>query len=121
MSKTTIQRIDTLIIPDVLFATNSYALNKTANGLLDSLLVQTKKFLVDSLVIEGHTDNQGTVILNQKLSENRAVSVAKYFDNQVSSTIITRGWASQKPVADNRTAVGRQKNRRVEIYIYVRE
>ena len=121
LSKTTIQRIDTLIIPDVLFATNSYALNKTANGLLDSLLIQTKKFLVDSLVIEGHTDNQGTVILNQKLSENRAVSVAKYFDNQVSSTIITRGWASQKPVADNRTAVGRQKNRRVEIYIYVRE
>jgi len=121
LSKTIIQRIDTLIIPDVLFATNSYALNKTANGLLDSLLMQTKGFQVDSLVIEGHTDNQGSLPLNQKLSENRAGSVANYFNKQPSSTIITRGWASQKPVADNRDAVGRQKNRRVEIYIYVRE
>ena len=121
LSKTTIRRIDTLVIPDVLFATNSYALNKTANGLLDSLLTQTKKFQIDSLVIEGHTDNQGAIVLNQKLSENRAMSVAKYFNSQLSSTIVSRGWASQKPAADNRTAVGRQKNRRVEIYIYVRE
>jgi flagellar motor protein MotB len=35
--------------------------------------------------------------------------------------LYTRGLASEKPVADNRTAGGRQKNRRVEIYIYVRE
>jgi outer membrane protein OmpA-like peptidoglycan-associated protein len=121
LPKTIVQRIDTLVIPDVLFATNSYTLNKTANQLLDSLIQQTKRLQIDSLVVEGHTDNQGSLSLNQKLSENRAASVAAYFNPQVSAKTIIRGWASEKPVADNRTPVGRQKNRRVEIYIYVRE
>ena len=114
-------KIDTLIVPDVLFATNSYNLNEVAHLLLDSLLAQTRKLEIDSLVVEGHTDNQGSANLNQKLSENRAISVATYFNSKISSNIVTRGWASQKPVADNRSAGGRQKNRRVEIYIYVRE
>lgn len=119
--KTIVQRIDTLVIPDVLFATNSYALNAKANSLLDSFIAKAKQWQVDSVVVEGHTDNQGSVALNQKLSENRAASVAHYLQMQFDKAIATRGWASEKPVAGNRTATGRQKNRRVEIYIYVRE
>lgn len=121
LPKTIVQRIDTLVIPDVLFATNSYALNEKANTILDSFVVHTKQLQVDSLVVEGHTDSQGGDELNQKLSLNRAASVAGYLQPHFSHALLTRGWASEKPVADNRTAVGRQKNRRVEIYIYVRE
>ena len=121
LPKTIVQRIDTLIIPDVLFATNSYALNSKANNILDSFITQTKSYRVDSLIVEGHTDSQGSDELNQKLSENRASSVASYLQSYIQKEVRTRGWASVKPVADNRTAVGRQKNRRVEIYIYVRE
>ncbi len=120
LSKTILQRIDTLIIPDVLFATNSYALSAKANSLLDSFARGIKNLPVDSLVIEGHTDNQGSVSLNQKLSANRASSVASFL-NLYFDTPVVRGWASEKPVADNRTPAGRQKNRRVEIYLYVRE
>lgn len=119
--KTIVQRIDTLIIPDVLFATNSYALSINANNLLDSFITDAKQLQIDSVVVEGHTDNQGSLALNQKLSENRAASVANYLQPEFTKSLFTRGQASEKPVADNRTATGRQKNRRVEIYIYVRE
>jgi outer membrane protein OmpA-like peptidoglycan-associated protein len=121
LSKTVVQRIDTLVIPDVLFATASYALNATANTVLDSFLRTAAQVRVDSVVVEGHTDNQGSLVSNQKLSENRAVSVAGYLQRHLRSNIFTRGWASQRPAAENRTPAGRQKNRRVEIYFYVRE
>ena len=121
LSKTIVQRIDTLVIPDVLFATASYALSPSANAVLDSFLRKTTALKVDSVIVEGHTDNQGSSDLNQKLSENRAASVARYLQPHFSAPIITRGWASNKPVADNRNPAGRQQNRRVEIYFYVRE
>jgi outer membrane protein OmpA-like peptidoglycan-associated protein len=119
--KTVLQRVDTLVIPDVLFATNSYALGAKAKDLLDAFVQKTKTYRVDSLVVEGHTDDHGSLALNRKLSENRAGSVANYLTPAFSSVLFTRGWASEKPVADNHSAEGRQKNRRVEIYLYVRE
>lgn len=119
--KTVVQRIDTLVIPDVLFATNSYSLGAKAKDLLDAFVQKTKTFRVDSLVVEGHTDNHGSAVLNKKLSENRAASVADYLSPAFSSAMYTRGWASEKPVTENETPEGRQKNRRVEIYLYVRD
>lgn len=121
LPKTIVQRIDTLVIPDVLFATNSYALGEKAKTLLDAFVSKTKSYQVDSLVVEGHTDNQGSPSLNQTLSKNRAASVAAYLSPAFRNALFTRGWGSEKPVADNRLADGRQKNRRVEIYVYVRE
>lgn len=120
-SKTVVQRIDTLVIPDVLFATASFALSASANALLDSFAQKATTKKIDSVVVEGHTDNQGTLAANQKLSENRAASVAGYLQPRLRANYRTRGWASNKPAADNRTPAGRQKNRRVEIYFYVRE
>jgi outer membrane protein OmpA-like peptidoglycan-associated protein len=121
LPKTIAQRIDTLVVPDVLFATNSYGLNEKVNSLLDSFVTTAKQLTIDSVVVEGHTDILGPVAHNQKLSENRAASVATYLQRKFSTPFFTRGWASEKPVANNNTAGGRQKNRRVEIYIYVRE
>jgi outer membrane protein OmpA-like peptidoglycan-associated protein len=118
---TVLQRIDTLIIPDVLFATNSFALNKKANAILDSFIMRTKTLHVDSLIVEGHTDSTGSANLNAKLSQNRASSVAGYLQQYFSAAIVTRGRASEKPIADNRTAAGRKRNRRVEVYLYIRE
>jgi flagellar motor protein MotB len=61
------------------------------------------------------------VVLNQKLSQNRASSVVNYIQPYYQSALLAKAFASEKPVADNRTPEGRQKNRRVEIYLYVRE
>jgi outer membrane protein OmpA-like peptidoglycan-associated protein len=118
---TPLQHIDTLVIPDVLFATNSYALNPGAGKLLDSFAIALKNLHPDSLVITGHTDSIGSVASNQLLSQNRAGSVQGYLSERIKLNYISRGLASEHPVADNRTPKGRQRNRRVEIYVYLTE
>jgi outer membrane protein OmpA-like peptidoglycan-associated protein len=118
---TVLQRIDTLVIPDVLFAVNSYSLSNKAYTVLDSFIRKTKNLPIDSLIIEGHTDNTGKASANMILSKNRSQVVYEYIQAYFPSPIITRYWGGQKPVADNKTMWGKQKNRRVEIYLYVRE
>lgn len=120
---TVIQRIDTLIMPDVLFATNSFQLNGAARTVLDSFVRRSSRLFlgVDSLVVEGHTDSTGSEKLNLVLSLNRAKEVARNLQRHFVPTIVARGWGSAHPVADNRTPAGRKKNRRVEVYLYIRE
>ena len=110
------------MLPDILFETGKSALTKASHRFLDSILQIISLKKIDSLVVEGHTDSIGTIPNNQKLSFDRANTVAAYLRTSLSQVnFITRGWASEKPVADNRVTTGRQKNRRVEIYLYVRE
>jgi outer membrane protein OmpA-like peptidoglycan-associated protein len=115
-----IVKIDTLVIPDVLFNTASFELNRRAVSLLDSL---TRKFgpeALDSVLVEGHTDSQGDSSFNQELSENRALAVGHHLEYSLSIPVFTRGFGASRPIADNRTPAGRKRNRRVEIYLYLR-
>jgi OmpA family len=72
-----------------------------------------------NLEVEGHTDSTGSEELNQKLSEQRGAEVQRYLIEQGLSeaTITSKGLGETMPVADNSTAAGRQKNRRVEIIV----
>lgn len=67
--------------------------------------------------IEGHTDNVGIAATNQKLSEERAAALVKALTAQgIDKTrLASKGWGQTKPLADNSTAEGKAKNRRVEI------
>ncbi len=123
LPKTIIQKIDTLILPDVLFATNSYALTKGAMALLDSFVAAINNVGVDSIIVEGHTDNKGSKTLNEKLSQNRAASVLQQLEQTILKEVplYKKGWADEKPRSTNNTPAGRQKNRRVEIFIYKRD
>ena len=69
--------------------------------------------------LEGHTDSIGTEQYNQGLSERRAASVKDYLTKRDvdAGRITTRGFGETKPIADNKTAEGRSKNRRVEIKV----
>ena len=72
------------------------------------------------VVIEGHTDNLGPDETNQALSERRAAAVQSYLaaaGGMESITFVSRGHGEKRPVASNRTAEGRQLNRRVEITV----
>jgi len=71
------------------------------------------------LAIEGHTDNTGTAQVNQSLSEQRANAVRNYLISQGlnSASLSAGGLGMNNPIADNGTAEGRQKNRRVEIIV----
>ncbi len=72
-----------------------------------------------NLEVEGHTDSTGSDEFNQKLSEQRAGTVRTYLIQQglAAETIKSVGFGKELPVADNNTAAGRQKNRRVELVV----
>lgn len=120
-TSTKLVKIDTLIVPDILFATNSAQLDKQALLLLDSFMRQRPAENLDSIVVEGHTDNVGSDAWNKQLSVNRAQSVAYYLEYFMNARIMYRGFGSSRPVADNRQTGGRRKNRRVEIYLYFKD
>jgi len=69
--------------------------------------------------VEGYTDSKGKDVANVKLSEKRAQAVVNYLVSKgVSNNVFTiKGFGKANPVADNKTAEGRGKNRRVEIKI----
>ena len=71
------------------------------------------------LNIAGHTDNQGSDELNQKLSEERAAAVKAYLASKgvAEERMTSEGFGESKPVADNKTAAGRKVNRRVEFTV----
>lgn len=121
---TSLEVTDTLIIPDVLFATAKSDLQRDGQLMLDSVCDKLKSKRIDSIVVEGHTDNVGSFQLNEQLAIDRALSVETAIRQRLVSPllfIITRGWADRKPVADNNTPAGRQLNRRVEMYVYTKE
>jgi OOP family OmpA-OmpF porin len=68
-------------------------------------------------VVEGHTDSIGTREYNLDLSRKRAESVKQYLVEEFGISefrISTEAYGESRPVADNKTDAGRQKNRRVE-------
>jgi len=108
----------------ILFQTGKSTLNASSK----TALTKFAKILVANptmdITILGHTDNQGSLDVNQKLSQDRAQAVANYLTTQnVASTqfkeITGKNYA--EPVADNKTAAGRAANRRVEVYMYASE
>lgn len=121
---TGILSIDTLLLPDMLFASGQAALHKSSYSLFDDFCRRISVKNIDSIVVEGHTDNRGTFEANKKLSADRASIVKEELRQRLNRSkplIITRGWAAAKPVTSNNTATGRQQNRRVEILVYARE
>ncbi|NML99681.1 OmpA family protein [Paraburkholderia sp. RP-4-7] len=79
------------------------------------LLKRSKK----PIVVEGYTDNVGTLEYNQQLSEERAIAVgyALVARGVTTERIRTKGYAYNNPVASNDTADGRALNRRTEILV----
>ena len=83
---------------------------------LKSLLVNENEIKIE---IAGHTDNNGSELANQLLSENRAKSVKSYLvKNGIDKLRINCvGYGEKQPIADNNSKQGREKNRRIEIRI----
>jgi len=104
---------------DVLFDTGKYDLRPATREKLARLsgIVLAHPGLI--LQVEGHTDSTGSDELNQKLSEQRAGTTRDYLIQQglAAGSITAKGFGKTMPVADNSTADGRQKNRRVEIIV----
>ena len=105
----------------ILFATNKAELSQTSKDELNSLVNIMKQNSDVSVDVQGYTDSTGNDAINNPLSVNRAQSVANYLtQNGVAYKQMknVNGYGSSNPVASNDTPEGRQKNRRVEIYMY---
>ena len=104
---------------DVLFDTGKYNLRPEAREKLAKLSGIVLAHPGLRLAIEGYTDSTGGDELNRKLSQDRADAVRGYLTEEGLNpdSVTAQGFGKTEPVADNNTAAGRQKNRRVEIVV----
>jgi OOP family OmpA-OmpF porin len=88
-------------------------------AVLDDLVGKLKGINLEVIIVTGHTDNVGAAAANQRLSQQRAETVKKDLVSRgiEANRIYTEGKGSSQPIADNRTAEGRAKNRRVEVEV----
>ena len=109
----------TIVLDNVLFDFDKTAIKPDGAKILDRLIAFLKENSDKRVALEGHTDSIGTPQYNQGLSERRAASVKDYLTKRgiAANRISTAGFGLTKPIADNKTAEGRAKNRRVEIKV----
>ncbi len=108
----------------VYFDTAKYNINSASQATLDKLANVLKEYPDTDVLVVGHTDSVGADEMNMTLSKNRAQSVTNYFvqNKGLSSGRFTTNWYGETaPVADNSTAEGRAKNRRVNLAIVPNE
>ena len=102
---------------EALFDFDKSVLKPDGKKSIDEAIAKMKKVDVEMVIATGHTDSIGTDAYNQKLSERRATTVKEYMVSQgiPAAKITTLGKGETQPVATNKTAEGRAKNRRVDI------
>jgi len=104
---------------DAFFDFDKAVLKPAGKASLDDLVSKLKDINLEVIIAVGHTDSVGTDAYNQKLSVRRAEAVKAYLQSKgvESNRVYTEGKGEKQPVADNKTAAGRAKNRRVEIEV----
>lgn len=106
------------------FETEKYNITPTSEVMLTKLANILKEYPDTNVLVVGHTDSSGAASYNMTLSEKRAYAVTNYFvqSKGLSSSRFTTTWFGEdQPIADNSTAEGRAKNRRVNIAIVPNE
>ncbi|MGZ9711953.1 outer membrane protein OmpA [Glaciimonas sp. GNP009] len=104
---------------DAFFDFDKAVLKPEGKAKLDDLTSKLGELNLEVIIAVGHTDSIGSVAYNQKLSIRRAEAVKAYLVHKgiESNRVYTEGKGKSQPVADNKTAAGRAKNRRVEIEV----
>ena len=106
-----------------LFEFNSDKVSQDSYAGLDFVASFLKENPNVTVKVEGHTDNVGRQLYNQKLSERRAKSVADYIISKGvdSERVSTQGFGFSRPIASNDTSEGRAKNRRTELVFTIKD
>ena len=104
---------------DAFFDFDKSVLKPEAKAKMDDLVAKTSAVALEVIIAVGHTDATGTDAYNQKLSVRRSEAVKAYLVGKgvEKNRVYTEGKGEKQPVADNKTAEGRAKNRRVEIEV----
>jgi OOP family OmpA-OmpF porin len=106
-----------VIQADALFDFDKSVLRPDGRKSIDDAMAKIGGVDLEMVIATGHTDSVGTDAYNQRLSERRAAAVKDYLVSKgvPAAKITTIGKGESQPVATNKTAEGRQKNRRVDI------
>jgi outer membrane protein OmpA-like peptidoglycan-associated protein len=106
---------------EIEFTSGSSAIDPRSAPLLDRL-AQEARACRGNIRIEGHSDSLGRARFNRRLSGDRAAAVRKaLIDRGIpAARLQARGFGDTRPVADNHTAAGRAKNRRIEFHTSAR-
>ena len=104
---------------DAFFDFDKSVLKPEGKAKLDDLVSKVKGINLEVVIAVGHTDSIGSDAYNQKLSVRRSEAVKAYLVSKgiEKNRVYTEGKGEKQPVADNKTAEGRAKNRRVEIEV----
>ncbi|MCB0741752.1 MAG: OmpA family protein [Chitinophagaceae bacterium] len=104
----------------IYFNTNSTKLRSASYAALNDVIKILNENKSVKLKIDGHTDSDGSDAFNLKLSDGRAASVKKYLVSKGidESRLVSEGFGESQPIASNKTAAGKQKNRRVEMKLF---
>ena len=104
---------------DVLFDFDKATIKPEGRSKLDDLADKVRGINLEVVIAIGHADSIGSDAYNQKLSVRRAEAVKAYMVSKGIETnrVYTEGKGEKQPVASNRTADGRAKNRRTEIEV----
>lgn len=112
------QEVFTRAMSGIQFESGKDVIKKTSYGILDNVVSVLKANPTWKTNIDGHTDNAGNHDANVVLSQKRAEAVKKYLlDKGVTNELTPQGFGPDKPIADNKTAAGKAKNRRVEFKV----
>jgi outer membrane protein OmpA-like peptidoglycan-associated protein len=115
-----VSETEVLILEQVQFDTNKATIKKVSDPLLDEVAGVFKEHPeLTKIEVQGHTDSRGSRQLNTKLSQDRAESVVKALVKRgiAEGRMVPKGYGPDKPIGDNATDEGRQKNRRVQFVI----
>jgi len=102
------------------FASGSPKLSAGNSALLKKLEAAIAIYPGSTIIIEGHTDSRGSNSTNKQLSEQRAQAVANYLAGKAglsADRLTAVGYGAEKPIANNETDEGREKNRRIDVVI----
>lgn len=102
---------------DAFFDFDKAVLKPEGKAKLDEVVTKLNSINLEVIIAVGHTDSVGSDSYNEKLSVRRAEAVKVYLVGKgiEKNRVYTEGKGKKQPVADNKTAEGRAKNRRVEI------
>ena len=104
---------------DAFFDFDKSVIKPAGKAKLDDLIGKIQGINLEVIIAVGHTDSVGSDTYNQKLSIRRSEAVKAYLVSKgiEKNRVYTEGKGEKQPVADNKTAEGRAKNRRVEIEV----
>ncbi len=122
-TKRTDEGLVTKLKSDILFDTGKSEVKPGAQDNLKEMAAIMKKYPENVLTIKGYTDATGSASVNKTLSKKRADAVKSQLASAglPGDTISTIGEGASAPIADNKTALGRKQNRRVEVEVTVDE